>query len=317
MFLTPVCDFIYANSKRDKNRKDKNNRCKFFTGLDELQLKSLWDFLGEARTQLTLVGRKPDTLNSTLRNISPKCQFLLTLMILRRNYTFKEIAMTYNIGVNLVSQIFKTWLQFMYFKFRDLKDLMFVRKDDIKKPLPRHFRNKMLKGTRCVIDCTEIVTETTTQYRQQGNLYSLYKHRTTSKTLIAVLPSGGACFISDCFEGAISDKEIVKQSGFLTYLEPGDVILADRGFNCELNIREMGSQLLIPPFLHGRPQFTLEETQLTKVLTKARIHIERYNQRFKIYEFLRGPIPQYHLAILSQAVTVCCFLANFSPILAE
>ena len=37
-------------------------------------------------------------------------------------------------------------------------------------------------------------------------------------------------FVSDCFEGSISDKQITRKSGFLDKILPGDVVLADRGF---------------------------------------------------------------------------------------
>ena len=48
--------------------------------------------------------------------------------------------------------------------------------------------------------------------------------------LVAIAPNGTIMFVSDGFEGSISDKAIVNQSGFLDYTEVGDLVLADRGF---------------------------------------------------------------------------------------
>lgn len=36
--------------------------------------------------------------------------------------------------------------------------------------------------------------------------------------------------MSDAFEGSISDKDSIITSGFLDFLENGDIIMADRGF---------------------------------------------------------------------------------------
>ena len=100
-------------------------------------------------------------------------------------------------------------------------------------PLPRAFRNPLLNKTRVVIDATEIEIESSVNYRQQGNIYSAYKSRPTAKVLIGVTPAGGAAFISEAWEGSISDRAIVIQSGFLDYIEDGDVVLADRGFTID------------------------------------------------------------------------------------
>ena len=43
-------------------------------------------------------------------------------------------------------------------------------------------------------------------------------------------PHGAAIYVSDIFEGRISDTRIVRDSGFLNFLEPNDGVLADRGF---------------------------------------------------------------------------------------
>ena len=82
----------------------------------------------------------------------------------------------------------------------------------------------------------------------------MYKSHTTAKALIAVAPSGAFMFVSDCFEGSISDREIVKKSGFLDYIEENDLVLADRGFNIEDLLLEKRASLEIPPFLKGKPK---------------------------------------------------------------
>ena len=48
-------------------------------------------------------------------------------------------------------------------------------------------------------------------YSQWGNLYSSCKSHGAMKCLIAVNPNGAACFMSDLFEGSISDVDIFDQ----------------------------------------------------------------------------------------------------------
>ena len=145
--------------------------------------------------------------------------------------------------------------------------------------------------------------------------FSNYKSRPTVKVLIGVNPQGGAVFISDGFEGCISDYKITEKSGFLDYIERGDVVCADRGFTIENLLVEKGATLVIPPFKGKNEALSLEEEAATRVISKARIHVERFNQRMKIFQFLSGPISQKKINILSQAIFVIGCLANFSRIL--
>ena len=119
------------------------------------------------------------------------------------------------------------------------------------------------------------------------------------------------------FEGSISDREIVIKSGFLDYLEEGDLVLAARGFQIHDLVAKTGSKLVIPPFLKGRDKFDFNEETVTKIISKARIHIERYNERFKKFLFVNQIMPHYHFPLISQAVYVTCCLANFTNILAK
>ena len=45
------------------------------------------------------------------------------------------------------------------------------------------------------------------------------------------MPTRGCyCFLSEAYEGCISDRDIVKKSVFLDRLDKEDLVLADRGF---------------------------------------------------------------------------------------
>ena len=112
-------------------------------------------------------------------------------------------------------------------------------------------------------------------------MYSNYKSNSTVKFLIGILPNGTVCFVSDGFEGSISDKEIVKQSGFLEKINPNDMVLADRGFLIKEELMKKKAYLNIPPFLGGRDRLNQMEEAKTKAIAKCRIHVERAIEKMK------------------------------------
>jgi len=85
-------------------------------------------------------------------------------------------------------------------------------------------------------------------FRRQGNLYSSYNNHHTFKSLIGVALNGSIVYVSDLFEGSISDRAIIEKSGFLDKINPGDLILADRGFTIEDLLIARQASLNIPPF---------------------------------------------------------------------
>ena len=78
-----------------------------------------------------------------------------------------------------------------------------------------------------------------------------------TKGLIGISPSGYPSFVSSLYAGRISDKKITKDCGILDLLEPGDQVMADRGFDIESDLPS-GVTLNIPPFLDGKDQLSLE-----------------------------------------------------------
>lgn len=67
----------------------------------------------------------------------------------------------------------------------------------------------------------------------------------------------------------------------------------------------------------GRDAFSENELNRGKIIAKARIHVERFNERLKNYEILQGIIPHYYAALMDQIVFVLCCLTNFQPPLVE
>ena len=202
------------NAKRSAIRNfilSSEKRGKFYTGLTKTHHEALWNFLGSARSQLSVLNSKKTS--GKLAAMCIESQFLMTLFILRRDRAYMDVALQFNISHVTVSRIFKTWLMFMYHKFKDFEARMFTKKEDLMKPLPAAFKNPLLKDTRVVIDCTEVPLESAINYKNQGNIYSSYKSRATAKILIGVNPHGGATFVSSAFEGSISDYAITKDSG--------------------------------------------------------------------------------------------------------
>ena len=104
---TPVSRFIQANLIKSK----------MYTGLDEYDRETLWQYLGTDKYHLTMADQD-GVLSGHMRKLSVKCQFLLTLMILRRDYDYTEIAGWFDVSDRIVSSVFKTWIIFMSRKFR-------------------------------------------------------------------------------------------------------------------------------------------------------------------------------------------------------
>ena len=79
----------------------------------------------------------------------------------------------------------------------------------------------------------------------------------------------------------MSDVEIIKLSGILALVEPGDDVMADKGLTLKEMLGDRGVTLNIPHFLSSKGQFTPEEVKETEQIPKLRIHIERLNRQVK------------------------------------
>ena len=141
--------------------------------------------------------------------------------------------------------------------------------------------------------------------------FSNYKNHNTLKALIAITPSGAISFISHLYGGNISDKKLTQMSGLLNLLEPGDAIMADRGFTID-DILPHGVTLNVPPRMNESGQLTESECTTTGCIASVRIHVERAMEHIKNYQILHN-IPNSMHNQINHVFFVCAVLTNFLP----
>ena len=134
-------------------------------------------------------------------------------------------------------------------------------------------------------------------------------------------------FVSQLYEGSISDKKIVQRSGFLEILRKkvivgeilkGDSVMADKGFDIHEDLNMLGLKLNIPPFLKDKVGFMRTEDDVIKTQTIARhrIHVMRAIGKIRRCRIFNSVIPITMLGSINQVWTVSCILSNFqNPVL--
>ena len=185
--------------------------------------------------------------------------------------------------------------------------------------MPQSFQDSFGKTVAVIIDCFEVFIERPSNLRAHASTWSNYKHRNTAKLLIGIIPQGTVAFISEAWGGRVSDKQLTERCGILKKLLPGDVVLADRGFDIADSVASVQAKLYIPAFTRGKPQLSVMEVQETRQIANVRIHVERVIGLVRQkYPILRSTIPIYYLTrkanedvpLFDRIVRVCCALSN-------
>lgn len=68
------------------------------------------------------------------------------------------------------------------------------------------------------------------------------------KVLVGIAPNGLISYISECWGGKVSDKQLVLLTDFTKKLEYGDAVMADRGFNVTEELAVLGVTLVVPSY---------------------------------------------------------------------
>ncbi|KAI4892062.1 hypothetical protein NFI96_022369 [Prochilodus magdalenae] len=261
------------------------------------------------QTEIPLTYRKETwhTKKMPFRN-----QFLLVLMKLRNNYDMKDLAFKFQIDVKSVNLIFNAWINYLYLRLGQIS--VWPHRDVINVHMPDNFK-KEFPTTFAILDCTELKLERPTSLPLPGQSISDCKSSHTLKGLVACDPRGSVLFVSTLYAGSISDKDIFRQCNIASllynlvqvgYLNPGDALMADKGFQNEEDIKEIGLCLNIPPLAKGKEQRTTK-------MTKHRANVKRAIGKIKKFKIVSDKIPTATLSKINQIWFVVSMLTNFQP----
>ena len=126
----------------------------------------------------------------------------------------------------------------------------------------------------------------------RAQTWSNYKKHNTVKFLIGITPQGSIAFISKGWGGRVSDIHLTENGGLLRNFLPGDVVLADRGFNIQEAAGMYCAEVKLPPFTRGKKQLSKMEIDVSHQLSSVRIHVERVISMVRQkYAILRSILP--------------------------
>ena len=163
-----------------------------------------------------------------------------------------------------LSHICITWINLLYLELNDI--LPFPSQKHVHKNMPQAMK-------RIILDSSKIFIQWPSAMLAQSKTWSEYKHHNTWKVLVEITPNGQVSYLSHLWGGRVSDKQITRESGVLDLLDAGDNVMVDQGFDIS-NIVPDDVTVNMPPFLAGRTQLTVAETEEIMSIASVRIHVE-------------------------------------------
>jgi len=244
---------------------------------------------------------------------------MMTLLRFRFNLSVLFLAHEFNISQPTVSRLLNSMIDVMYYRLK--RCINWPERETLVKTMPMQFRKHF--GTKCavIIDCFEIFIENPSNVKARAETWSAYKHHNTVKFLIGITPTGSVSFLSKSWGGRVSDKYITEHCGFLDKILPGDLILADRGFDIKESVGSLCGHVYTPAFTRGQRQLSAADIESTRKLANVRIHVEciigTVRQKYPI---LNGTVPirlimgkdENGLTMIDKIGVVCCSLINLN-----
>lgn len=265
-------EHTYVSINRNKNN---DTFIKFSTGFESYKKFQL------VYTTLSPMVHKIRYYGSSVINLSAEDQFFLTLMKLRQNKCNFELRMFFNVSQSTVSNIFITWVNFIYQLWMKLD--IWPRKELVQYYMPRSFKNYH-SNLRVILDGTEIKVQKPKNPKSQQASWSSYKLANTLKISVGATPGGLLSYCSQAYAGSISDRQVVERSELLKKCESGDSLLADRGFTIQDMFADKNVSARIPTILKGKSQLPGLRVIKDRELANKRVYIERIIGLTKTYK---------------------------------
>ena len=101
-------------------------------------------------------------------------------------------------------------------------------------------------------------------------------------------------------------------SEFLTFLQHGDPIIADRGFHIAETLATHGAILKIPHFSKGKSQMSEKEIDNSRKISNDRFYFERVIGRIRKFRILQSTGSTLQVHLLDNTMSVIAALVNIN-----
>lgn len=240
-------------------------------------------------------------------NLRLEEQMLITLMKLRCNFGFSDIAFRFRVSSSTVKNIIWTFVDGLH--------SIFYEEAIAKKPLPyfigsavalpEEFAN--FSNCRILLRCVEVESEAS-----RHSTASDYKQRTL-RGLVGVSPLGDFIFASELYPEVITLREMVQISGLLEKLSPGDLILSLEKLNID-DLLPQNVDLNVP--LLTQDDASMNEKKILADITKATQILDRAVEKLRRYAILDRILLSYRVNA-SKIFQLCCALVNLESSMIE
>lgn len=301
-----TCSYTQTEASGDRLidiSKLSDKQVHFYTGLEcKEKFSMVYSSLGHGVNQLKYY------YDCRTPSLSCENQFLLTLMKLRRHYPNEELAHMFDIDIRQVSNVFITWINFIYCQWRQIN--WWPTRDVCHYFTPTGFRNEFPK-TRVIVDGTECAIHRPGKPMAQQASFSTYKNRNTVKILVGCTPGGLVSYVSPAYGGSASDRQVVERSNLTTLCDPHDQIMSDKGFNVEDIFLPHLVSINIPTFFRKKNRMTQAIVKRDRKVSSKRVHIERIIGLGKTYKILSQPMNYVETMLATRITSVVFWLCNF------
>ncbi|XP_072142343.1 uncharacterized protein [Dermacentor andersoni] len=286
--------------------QEDDKRVKFYTGLPSYAML------------IAIFNIVEGSVSHGGRNSLTKFQeFLVTLIRLRLGVPLQDLTYRFCVSQATVTRILERWLDVMHMRLSKLVE--WPDREELQLTMPMCFRRAFGTRVAVIIDCFEVFIERPSSVLPRCQTWSRYKHHNTVKYFIGIAPQGSITYISKGWGGRTSDKLLTERCAILNNLQPGDTVLADRGFTIADAVGIHCARLEVPAFRKGKRQLTAWEVEKTRKIANVRIHVERVVGLLRRkYAILFSIIPIElvmvrsgdRVAQLDKIATVCAALTN-------
>ena len=309
--LTQDIRFLRTTPQRLDVSLLSSNAMHLYSGLSHSQFAILLKWLTPVLPTHAGTSRETDIMGIH-GHLTLSQKLLLTLMRIRCGFLQDDLGIRFTVDQSTISRTLNQWIPLLA---RQLERLIQWPQTTIG---PSEYPYSCMPNTIGIIDGTEIFIERPSNLTTQKSSWSDYKSHSTVKYLVAIDPFTGVfTYVSSGFSGNASDRFIVENSTFLDYLQPGQRILADRGFTVRDLLARRRAFLTIPSFLRSAGKLTGQDSVQTRAIASVRIKVENAIKRMKDYKIFQQTQPnRTNKKILDDMVIIACSLSNLqSPLI--